>query len=142
MLVGVASIAGIGAGDLVERLGSRLAFALLSWALALSLALLALAPGMPALAVVSGVLFGGAYNLLVAIQCLWSVKVFADRPGTGVAAAMFVMGGGLLIGPLAAGPLTGAAGMQWTFASAAVLFALTALLAPREPVTAAAPAGC
>ena len=120
----------------MERLGSRLAFALLSWALALSLALLALAPDMPALAVVSGVLFGGAYNLLVAIQCLWSVKVFADRPGTGVAAAMFVMGGGLLIGPLAAGPLTGVAGMQWTFAGAAVLFALTALLAPREPVTA------
>ncbi len=136
VLVGVASIAGIGAGDLVERLGSRLAFALLSWTLALSLALLALAPDMPALAVASGVLFGGAYNLLVAIQCLWSVKVFADRPGTGVAAAMFVMGGGLLIGPLAAGPLTGVAGIQWTFAGAAVLFALTALLAPREPVTA------
>jgi len=142
VLVGVASIAGIGAGDLVERLGSRLAFATLCWALGLSLALLALAPGMPALAVVSGALFGGAYNLLVAIQCLWSVRVFADRPGTGVAAAMFVMGGGLLIGPLAAGPLAGVAGMQAIFAGAAVLFALTALLAPRERVTVTAPAGC
>jgi hypothetical protein len=62
------------------------------------------------------------------------VRVFADRPGTGVAAVMFVMGGGLLIGPLAAGPLTGAAGMEGTFAGAAALFALTALLAPRETV--------
>ena len=52
VLVGVASVAGSGAGDLVERLGARLAFAALSWALALSLALLALAPGMPALAIV------------------------------------------------------------------------------------------
>jgi hypothetical protein len=55
---------------------------------------------------------------------------------------MFVMGGGQLIGPLAAGPLVGVAGMQQTFAGAAALFALMALLAPREPVTAPAPAGC
>jgi predicted MFS family arabinose efflux permease len=134
VLVGVASVLGSGAGELVERLGSRLAFAAMSWALALALALLALAPGMPALAVLSGLLFGGAYNLLVAIQCLWSVRVFADRPGTGVAAVMFVMGGGLLVGPLAAGPLAGAAGMEGIFAGAAMLFALTALLAPRETV--------
>jgi predicted MFS family arabinose efflux permease len=142
VLVGVASVAGSGAGDLIERLGARLAFAALSWALALALVMLALAPGMPALAIVSGLLFGAAYNLLVATQCLWSVRVFADRPGTGIAAAMFVMGGGQLIGPLAAGPLVGVAGMQQTFAGAAALFALMALLAPREPVTAPAPAGC
>ena len=63
VVVGVASVLGTGAGELVERLGSRAAFALLSWALGLSLALLALAPGAPVLAVVSGVLFGSAYNL-------------------------------------------------------------------------------
>ena len=73
--------------------------------MALSLALLALAPEAPVLAVASGALFGSAYNLLVAIQCLWSVRVFAERPGTGVAAVMLILGGGLLIGPLAAGPL-------------------------------------
>jgi predicted MFS family arabinose efflux permease len=142
VLVGVASVVGTGAGELVQRLGSRLAFAAMSWALALSLALLALAPGMPALAVFSGLLFGSAYNLLVAIQCLWSVRVFADRPGTGVAAIMFVMGGGLLIGPLVAAPLTGAAGMEGIFAGAAALFALTALLAPREPVLRRKAAAC
>jgi predicted MFS family arabinose efflux permease len=141
VLVGVASVVGAGAGELVERLGSRFAFAVVSWALGLSLALLALAPGMPALAIVSGVLFGSAYNLLVAIQCFWSVRVFADRPGTGVAAVMFILGGGLLIGPLAAGPLTGVAGMQSIFAGAAVLLALTALLAPREPVLVSRTAG-
>jgi predicted MFS family arabinose efflux permease len=138
VLVGIASIVGTGAGELVERLGSRLAFALLSWALGLSLALLALAAEAPVLAVVSGLLFGSAYNLLVAIQCFWSVRVFAGRPGTGVAAVMFILGGGLLVGPLAAGPLTGVAGMQAVFAAAAIMLALTALLAPREPVTASA----
>jgi predicted MFS family arabinose efflux permease len=137
VLVGVAGVVGTGAGELVERLGSRLAFAALSWALALSLALLALASDTPALAVVSGVLFGGAYNLVVAIQCLWSVRVFADRPGTGIAAVMFILGGGLLVGPLAAGPLAGVAGIQGAFAAAAGVLALTALLAPRESVTAA-----
>ena len=140
ILVGLASVVGTGAGGLAERLGSRLAFALLSWAMALSLALLALAPEAPVLAVASGALFGSAYNLLVAIQCLWSVRVFAERPGTGVAAVMFILGGGLLIGPLAAGPLAAAAGMEGVFAGAAVLLVLTALLAPREPVTVAAPA--
>jgi predicted MFS family arabinose efflux permease len=137
ILVGLASVVGTGAGGLAERLGSRLAFALLSWAMALSLALLALAPEAPVLAVASGALFGSAYNLLVAIQCLWSVRVFAERPGTGVAAVMFILGGGLLIGPLAAGPLAAAAGMEGVFAGAAVLLVLTALLAPRERVTAA-----
>jgi predicted MFS family arabinose efflux permease len=135
VLVGVASVLGAGAGELAERLGARPAFAIASWALGLSLALLALAPGAPGLAVVSGVLFGATYNVIVAIQCLWSVRVFADRPGTGVAAVMFILGGGLLIGPLAAGPLTGVAGMEGVFTGAAVLLALTALLAPREPVT-------
>jgi predicted MFS family arabinose efflux permease len=138
ILVGVASVTGTAAGGLAERLGSRLAFALLSWATGLSLALLALAPEAPVLAVVSGLLFGSAYNLLVAIQCLWSVRVFAGRPGTGVAAVMFILGGGLLIGPLAAGPLTGVAGMEGVFTGAAILLALTALLAPRESVLAAA----
>jgi predicted MFS family arabinose efflux permease len=138
VLVGIASVLGAGAGKLAERLGARTAFALTSWALGLSLALLALAPGAPALAVVSGVLFGSTYNVIVALQCLWSVQVFADRPGTGVAAVMFILGGGLLIGPLAAGPLTDVTGMQAVFAGAAVLLALTALLAPREPVTVAA----
>jgi predicted MFS family arabinose efflux permease len=138
VVVGVASVLGAGAGGLAERLGSRPAFALLSWALGLSLALLALAPDAPVLAVVSGVLFGSAYNLLVAIQTLWSVRVFADRPGTGVAAVMFILGGGLLIGPLVAGPLAAVAGMEGVFTGAAILLALTALLAPREPVTVAA----
>jgi predicted MFS family arabinose efflux permease len=140
VLVGIASVLGAGAGELAERLGSRLAFGLASWALGLSLALLALAPSAPLVAVVSGVLFGSTYNVVVALQCLWSVRVFADRPGTGVAAVMFILGGGLLIGPLAAGPLTGVAGMQGVFAGAAVLLVLTALLAPREPVTVAASA--
>jgi predicted MFS family arabinose efflux permease len=135
-------VLGTGAGELVERLGSRLAFAAMSWGLALSLALLALAPAMPLLAIFSGLLFGSAYSLLVAIQCLWGVRVFADRPGTGVAAIMFVMGGGLLIGPLVAAPLTGAAGMEGIFAGAAALFALTALLAPRESVLRRTTAAC
>jgi predicted MFS family arabinose efflux permease len=136
VLVGAASVIGAGAGELADRLGSGLAFAVLSWGLGLSLALLALAAQAPVLALVSALLFGAAYNLLVAIQCLWSVRVFAERPGTGVAAVMFILGGGLLIGPLAAGPLSDVAGMQGVFTGAAVMLALTALLAPREPVTA------
>jgi predicted MFS family arabinose efflux permease len=141
VLVGVASVVGSGAGELVERLGSRLGFAVLSWALGLSLALLALAPAAPVLAVASGLMFGGAYNLVVAIQCLWSVRVFASRPGTGIAAVMFILGGGLLLGPLVAGPLAGVAGIEGVFAGAAVMLAFTALLAPREPVIASRTAG-
>ena len=79
-VVGAASIAGSLGGDLVERLGARAALVLAALAMATSLALLATAAaGWPG-AMLSAAGFGAAYNLIVALQTIWSVRVFADRP--------------------------------------------------------------
>jgi hypothetical protein len=58
----------------------------LTTALAGSLSLLAAAPASPAAAALSGVLFGTSFKLIVAIQSIWSARVFAQRPRAGLAA--------------------------------------------------------
>jgi hypothetical protein len=77
----------------------------------------------------SGPLLAGALLVGLGASLYWTFAV-----------DFLVTGGALLIGPLAAGPLTGVAGMEGVFTGAAVLLALTALLAPRAPVTATAAA--
>jgi predicted MFS family arabinose efflux permease len=130
--VGLASVLGTLAGDMVRRLGATAAFASVSLALGLSVCLLAVAPLAPAAAAVSAVLFGAAYNLIVAIEVIWSTRVFASRPSAGLAGVMFMSGLGLLAGPLVAGPPAEALGLGPVLGLAGALLALTALLAPRE----------
>jgi predicted MFS family arabinose efflux permease len=132
LVVGVASIVGSAAGDVVRRTGARAAFSGMTWALGASVALLALSPDVPALAVPSAILFGAAYNLVLAVQGIWSTQVFADRPSTGLAAVMFALGIGLLLGPLLAGLAAGAVAMNGVLLIAAALLGAVSLLAPRE----------
>lgn len=80
----------------------------------------------------SAVLFGAAYNLVVAIQVIWSSIVFADRPSAGLAGVAVLLGVGMLAGPLAGGALAGPLGMDGVFALAAGVAALAGLLTPRE----------
>ena len=80
-----------------------------SLALSSSLALIAAAPGSWLAVVPSAVLFGAAYNVLLAVDAIWSAEVFAGRPATGLAAVMFVLAIGLLLGPAGAGVMGGVA---------------------------------
>src|SRR5204862_436697 len=66
-LVGAASLAGAFSGELVERLGARPTIVVSALALSSSLALLAAAPGSWLAVVPSAILFGGAYNVLLAV---------------------------------------------------------------------------
>jgi predicted MFS family arabinose efflux permease len=104
-VVGAAGILATLAGDLVHRLGARRAFRGCAAAEAAGIALLAVAPRSLALALIGGVLFGAAYNAVVAIQALWSTQLFPRRPSLGLATTMAANGLGLLAGPLAAGLL-------------------------------------
>jgi predicted MFS family arabinose efflux permease len=131
-------VLGVLAGDLVRRLGAGTAFVGVSAALALSVGLLALAPAAPAAAVPSALLFGAAYNLVVAIEAIWSTRVFEERPSAGLAAVMFMSGTGLLAGPLIAGPLADRIGLDRVLVVAGALLAGAALLAPRERLAPAA----
>ena len=131
-LVGAASLAGAFSADLVERLGGRATIVAGALALSASLALIASAPGSWLAVVPSAILFGGAYNVLLAVDAIWSARVFSQRPATGLAAVMFLLAVGLLAGPAVAGVVATSLGLPAAFLAGAVVVAATALLAPRE----------
>jgi predicted MFS family arabinose efflux permease len=133
-LVGAASVLGVLAGDLLGRVSPAGAFSALTAMLGGAFGLLAAAPASVGAAALSGVLFGASFNLVVAIQCIWTSRVFAQRPSTGLAALMFMLGLGLLIGPLAAGLLADRFGLGAVLLIAAALAAIVGLLPPREPL--------
>jgi MFS family permease len=103
-VVGVASLGGALAADVVARFGLRLGAVACGALLATALSAIAVAPGKLLAGVVAAVLFGTAYNILVAIQGLWSTRIFA-HPARGLAAIMSATSVGFLAGPLLAAPL-------------------------------------
>ena len=135
-VVGAASLAGSLGGDLLERLGGRAALVLTALLMAMALALLASAPSGWVAAMLSAAGFGAGYTLMVALQTIWSARVFADRPAVGLGAVMFVLSVGLLAGPPVAGALADYASMPAAFYAAAVLCAATVFLTPREELRA------
>ena len=141
-VVGAASIAGSLGGDLLERLGGRAALGLTALLMATALALLASAPSGWLGAMLSAAGFGAAYNLVVALQTIWSVRVFADRPAVGLGAVMFVLSVGLLAGPPVAGAFADQVSLPAAFYAAAVLCAVTVFLTPREELRTSVAARC
>jgi predicted MFS family arabinose efflux permease len=108
-VVGAASIAGSLGGDLLERIGGRAALVLGSLVMGTSLVLLAVAAGSWPAALASAAGFGAAYNLIVALQSIWSARVVADRLS-----------------------------LEAAFMGAGALCVATTLLAPREELRSAA----
>lgn len=68
-------------------LGGRAVLALALAVEAAALVLIGVAPGQVSAAMASAVLFGVAYNVVVAVQVIWSGQVFGERPSAGLAAA-------------------------------------------------------
>jgi predicted MFS family arabinose efflux permease len=131
-VVGVSSLIGSAAGDVLERVGGRRALMLSAAGLAASMCVLALWHGSWLGIVLSAAAFGSTYNLLLAVQAIWSGRVFAQRPATGLAAVLFMVGIGQVAGPALAGVLADHVGLAAAFFAAGALIALTALLPPRE----------
>jgi predicted MFS family arabinose efflux permease len=104
--------------------------------MAMALALLASAAAGRLGALASAAVFGAAFNLVVALQVIWSARVYADRPAVGLGAVMLVMSVGLLAGPPLAGAVADGAGLATAFYAAAALGAATMLLSPREDLRA------
>jgi predicted MFS family arabinose efflux permease len=133
-VVGVASVLGSFGGDFLEHVGGRRALALSGVGLALSLCSLALLHESW-LVLLSAAAFGTAYNLVMAMQSIWSSHVFESRPATGLAAVMLMLGLGQLIGPPLAGVLADGVGLDVAFYVGGGLIALTILLTPREELS-------
>jgi predicted MFS family arabinose efflux permease len=133
-VVGVASVGGTAGADAVRHLGARTAFILAAAAEAVSLLVIGCGPGTLATGVTSAVLFGVAYNTIVAVQVIWSAHVFAARPSAGLAAVMVMNALGLLAGAPIFGALADHTGLATAFDASAVLLICTAAAAPREHV--------
>lgn len=133
-IVGVASILATLSGDLLTRLGAAPVYRVAAGAEGGALVLLAAAPASLAAALGSGILFGAAYNAVLAIQSIWAAHLFAGRPSLGIAAVMAANGAGFVVGPLAAGLLAEPLGLGVVLLIGAALVAGAGLLAPREPI--------
>ena len=133
-VVGVASVGGSLGGDAVRRLGGRATFVLALAVEAAALLLLGLAPAHAGVPVVAAVMFGAAYNVVVAVQVIWSGRVYSARPSAGLAATVAMNALGLLLGPPLLGAVADQTGFGAVFAAAGLLLLATAALAPREPL--------
>ena len=131
-VVGVASVLATMSAELVRRLGSAPAYVLTASSEAAAIVLLALAPTSLGAAIVSAILFGAAYSAVIAIQAIWSTKLFASRPSLGVSAVMASNGAGFVVGPLGAGLLAGALGLGVALLAGAAVVMSICLLAPRQ----------
>jgi predicted MFS family arabinose efflux permease len=138
-VVGLSSILGSFAGDMLNRLGGRPALRVSAVALAASLFLLAAAPSSWWSVIASACAFGATYNLLLAVQAIWSGRVFAERPSTGLAAVLFMLGIGQIAGPTLAGLLADGVGLGAAFCVGGATIATAALLPPREELRSGAP---
>jgi predicted MFS family arabinose efflux permease len=135
-VVGVASLLSTFTGDVVRRRGGRVVFTSAVLLEAFSLALLALAPASLAAALASAVLFGAAYNTVVAVEALWSARLYPEQPSLGLAAAMAANAAGLLCGPVASGALADATGLTDVLLGGAVIAALAVAFGPRVAIVA------
>jgi predicted MFS family arabinose efflux permease len=130
--LGAAGLLGAFAGDLTTRLGLARCWSAAMLLLGGATALLALGADVPALAVVTGAVFGAVYIALSGLLLLWAPRVHPDRPVFGVGAAFLVLALGQALGAPLLGVLADAVGLPGAFLVAAVVCALGALLRPRR----------
>jgi predicted MFS family arabinose efflux permease len=130
--VGIASVGGTVTGDLVRRIGGRATFVLAAAGEAGGLVLLGVTPEHLGAVAASALLFGGAYNVLLSTQVIWSGRVFSARPSAGLAAAMTMNALGMLVGPPLLGAMADQTGFAAVFALAGAILLATGALAPRE----------
>jgi len=131
---GVCGLVGLATGSLEARTGLARLLGAIFTALALSLALVALAPGTWSAVLVSAGLHGAAVMTISAVLSFWSLRLFPGRGSLGFTAALVCLAAGSILGPAAAGALVVAVGAQAAFliASAPPL-ALAVLFATQRP---------
>ena len=130
VVVGISSIGGAFASQVLRSLGTAIAFRLCAALLTCSLALIIAGAGQAPLALLSGLAFGSTYNLVVAILVIWSDQVFARRPSAGLAATMVMFALGQILGPTLAGIIADRIGVSTAFGLAAAVMALNLIMAP------------
>jgi len=125
---GLFGLAGLLSGFAKDRIGLPLLLRLLMLAGALSVALVALSPDSWTGLTLSAGLQGVHVMMTSAVLAFWSERLFPSLPSFGFTAALLAAAAGSVVGPAAAGVVSGAFGPAAMFLGTAALPAVTAIL--------------
>ncbi|CAN5128970.1 MFS transporter [soil metagenome] len=135
IVIGVSGLLGGAAGDMVRRLGLKMALRISLLSMAASIALLATAPGVTAFTYLSAATFGPAYIMLTGIILVWSVAVFHDRPSAGTGVGFLLIAIGQIVGSTVMGTIAGATSLTTAFYASAAISLAAAFLKPHPKDT-------
>jgi predicted MFS family arabinose efflux permease len=133
IVLGAAGIVGALAGDAVQRVGLRSAWATATVTMAAASLLLAAAPSVLVVVIAAATLFGGAYIGLTGLVLLWSARLYPERTSFGVGLSFFTIAAGQALGAPAVGALIGVVGPRAAFAAAALVGLCAVALRPPVP---------
>lgn len=134
-VAGTASLLGIGAADVIRRLGPKWTFVLCALLEAGAIATVGLAAGHLVAVLTAAAAFGAAYNTIIPVTVFWGTRLYADQPSAGAAVAVGGQACGLLFGPLAGGVIADAIGLTATLLGGAATVIAAAIFAPRRSIT-------
>lgn len=132
VVLGVAELAGVGAGDVITRWGLRHVWMAGLVLLGVSTATIGVLPGLMPAAFPAFAIFGAAYVTLTTVVFLWAVRLHPDHPAAGVAFGFVAIAAGQAFAAPVVGGIADHAGATAAFLVCAVLSAAVARpLAPR-----------
>ena len=126
LVLGIAGLAGAWASDLGDRIGAHVTQALALVGLSAATALVAAAPGVLSIALVSAAVFGCAFMTLTGLYLVTGIRLLRERPSMGPVVPFLAITVGQAVGSPLVGWLIARAGHVEAFM---VFAALTLLLA-------------
>jgi len=135
VLLGVAGLPTIFAGEIVARFGVRLLLTVSIPLCGFAYALVAILSQNPPAVLVSAALFGMMSIVPGNGLLVWGMRLFHPRPSLGTGAVFFVLSLAVIIGPAASGLLVSFLPMHTLFLGVAVLSVIVLPLIPRDETT-------
>ena len=124
---GICGLLGLATGRIEARTGLAPLFCAIFAAAALSLVLIALAPGSWSAVLAASGLHGAALMMVSAVFSFWSLRLFPGRGTLGFTATLLSLAAGSVLGPALAGLLAEARGPEVMFLAAAAPSLATAI---------------
>lgn len=139
IVLGVAELAGVATGDLIDRISLRRAWRLALTVLAIATAVLGSVPSPTVTPFAAIAAFGSAYIALTIIVFVWATTLHPDHHAAAVALGFFMIAIGQALGAPLAGALIDSAGGLTAFLISAVLGILATATAPAKNLDTATP---